>query len=89
MGGPPKGSPQTPSASRVGCHRFCRVFLALFREAPRSADAIAATDVELIVINNDRLDWLMQNRPQVAREMVRRLSEWVVRTDRERALSNR
>jgi len=63
--------------------------LALFREAPRSADAIAATDVELIVINNDRLDWLMQNRPQVAREMVRRLSEWVVRTDRERALSNR
>jgi len=63
--------------------------LALFRDTTRSADAVAATDVVLIVINNDRLDWLMQNRPQVAREMVRRLSEWVVRTDRERALSNR
>ena len=47
------------------------------------------TDVELIVINNDRLDWLLENRPQVAKEVVRRLSEWVVRTDRERALSNR
>ena len=63
--------------------------LALFREAPRSADAVAATDVELIVINNDRLDWLIRNRPQVTREVVRRLSDLVVRTDRERALSKR
>jgi len=63
--------------------------LALFRDATRSADAVAATDVVLIVINNDRLDWLISNRPQVTREVVRRLAEWVVRTDRERALSNR
>jgi S1-C subfamily serine protease/rhodanese-related sulfurtransferase len=63
--------------------------MALFREAPRSADAIAATDVELIVINNDRLDWLIRNRPQLTKEVVRRLSNWVVQTDRERALSNR
>jgi S1-C subfamily serine protease/rhodanese-related sulfurtransferase len=61
--------------------------MALFREAPRSADAIAATDVELIVINNDRLDWLIRNRPQLTKEVVRRLSNWVVQTDRERALS--
>jgi len=63
--------------------------MALFREAPRSADAVAATDVELIVINNDRLDWLIRNRPQLTKEVVRRLSNWVVQTDRERALSNR
>jgi len=63
--------------------------LALFRDTTRSADAVAATDVVLIVINNDRLDWLISNRPQVTREVVRRLAEWVVRTDRERALSNR
>src|SRR5215470_1103256 len=63
--------------------------MALFREAPRSADAAAATEVELIVINNDRLDWLIRNRPQLTKEVVRRLSNWVVQTDRERALSNR
>src|SRR5205823_9473343 len=42
MGGPPKGSPQTPSASRVGCHRFCHVFLALFALSPRRAEAAGA-----------------------------------------------
>ena len=63
--------------------------IALFREARRSADAVAATDVELLVIKNERLDWLIQNRPQLTREIVRRLSNWVVQTDRERALSNR
>src|SRR5207245_3602314 len=63
--------------------------LALFREGPRSADAVAATDVELMVINNDRLDWLIRNRPQLTKELVRRLSDMVVKTDRERALSNR
>jgi len=63
--------------------------LALFREGPRSADAVAATDVELMVINNDRLDWLIRNRPQLTKEVVRRLSDMVVKTDRERALSNR
>ena len=50
---------------------------------------IAATDVELIIINNDRLDWLIRNRPQLTREVVRRLSSWVVQTDRERAVSKR
>jgi S1-C subfamily serine protease/rhodanese-related sulfurtransferase len=63
--------------------------IALFRDARRSADAVAATDVELLVIKNERLDWLIHNRPQLTREIVRRLSNWVVQTDRERALSNR
>ena len=63
--------------------------IALFREARRSADAVAVTDVELLVIKNERLDWLIRNRPQLTREIVRRLANWVVQTDRERALSNR
>jgi rhodanese-related sulfurtransferase len=63
--------------------------IALFRDARRSADAVAATDVELLVIKNERLDWLIHNRPQLTREIVRQLSNWVVQTDRERALSNR
>jgi S1-C subfamily serine protease/rhodanese-related sulfurtransferase len=63
--------------------------VALFREARRSADAVAATDVELLVIKNERLDWLIRNRPQLTREIVRQLANWVVQTDRERALSNR
>jgi rhodanese-related sulfurtransferase len=63
--------------------------MALFRSAPRSADAIAVNDVELLVLKNDKLDWLIRNRPQLTMEVVRRLSNWVVQTDRERALSNR
>ena len=43
------------------------------------------TDVELLVIKNERLDWLIRNRPQLTIELVRRLSNWVVQTDRERA----
>jgi S1-C subfamily serine protease/rhodanese-related sulfurtransferase len=63
--------------------------MALFRQAPRSANAIAATDVELLVIKNERLDWLIRNRPQLTTEVIKRLSNWVVQTDRERALANR
>jgi len=58
--------------------------MALFRKAPRSASAIAATDVELLIIKNERLDWLIRNRPQLTIEILKRLSEWVVATDRER-----
>jgi rhodanese-related sulfurtransferase len=63
--------------------------LGLFRSAPRSADAVAATTVELLVLKLERLDWLIRNRPQLTAEVVRRLANWVVQTDRERALSNR
>jgi S1-C subfamily serine protease/rhodanese-related sulfurtransferase len=81
-----EGLPKTLSTLRQG-DLFGEI--ALFREARRSADAVATTDVELLVITNERLDWLIQNRPQLTREIVRRLSNWVVQTDRERALSSR
>jgi len=58
--------------------------LALFRSAPRSADAVAATNVELIVIKNERLEWLIRNRPQLTIEVLKRLSDLIVRTDTER-----
>src|SRR5215813_5488491 len=58
--------------------------MALFRKAPRSASALAGTDVELLVIKNERLEWLIRNRPQLTIEILKRLSEWVVSTDRER-----
>jgi rhodanese-related sulfurtransferase len=59
--------------------------MALFREGPRSADAIAQTQVELLVIKDERLDWLIRNRPQLTIEVLRRLSNWIVQSDRERA----
>jgi rhodanese-related sulfurtransferase len=59
--------------------------MALFRADLRSADAVAQTDVELLVIKNERLDWLIRNRPQLTMEVLRRLSNWVAQTDRERA----
>lgn len=59
--------------------------MALFRKAPRSASALAATEVEVLVIRNERLEWLIRNRPQVTLEILRRLSDLVVATDRERS----
>ncbi|HEU4366653.1 MAG TPA: cyclic nucleotide-binding domain-containing protein [Methylomirabilota bacterium] len=63
--------------------------LSLFRGAPRSADLIAQTDVELLVIKDERLDWLIRNRPQLTIEVLRRLANLVVQTDPERAHSSR
>ncbi|HYB73125.1 MAG TPA: cyclic nucleotide-binding domain-containing protein, partial [Candidatus Sulfotelmatobacter sp.] len=51
--------------------------MALFRKAPRSANAVAATDVELLVIRGEQLDWLIRNRPQFTLEILKRLSDWV------------
>ncbi len=59
--------------------------MALFRKSPRSADAVAGTDVELLVIQNERLEWLIRNRPQLTVEILKRLSEWVVVGDKDRA----
>ncbi len=59
--------------------------MALFRKASRSAAAIAATDVELLVVRSERLDWLIRNRPQLTLEVLKRLSDQVVSTDRDRA----
>jgi S1-C subfamily serine protease/rhodanese-related sulfurtransferase len=59
--------------------------MALFRRAPRSASAVAATDVELLVVRGERLEWLIRNRPQLTLEVLKRLSDQVVSADRERA----
>ena len=59
--------------------------IGLFRKGPRSATAAAAEDVELLVIKDERLEWLVRNRPQLAIELLRRLSNLVVATDQERA----
>jgi S1-C subfamily serine protease/rhodanese-related sulfurtransferase len=59
--------------------------MAVFRgNAHRSASAIAAEDVELLVIKEERLEWLVRNRPQLALELLKRLSNLVVATDLER-----
>lgn len=59
--------------------------LGLFRGGPRSASAVAVTDVELLVIKSERLDWLIGNRPQLTKELLRKLSNLIVSTDAERA----
>ena len=59
--------------------------MGLFRQGGRSADAIAASDVELLVLKGERLDWLIRNRPQLTLEIIKRLSNWVVQSDETRA----
>jgi S1-C subfamily serine protease/rhodanese-related sulfurtransferase len=59
--------------------------IGLFRKGPRSATAVAVDDVELLVIKDERLEWLVRNRPQLAIELLRRLANLVVATDQERA----
>lgn len=56
--------------------------MALFRKAPRSAGAVAATEVQLLVVRTAQLDWLIRNRPQLTIEIFKRLSEWVAQPDR-------
>jgi S1-C subfamily serine protease/rhodanese-related sulfurtransferase len=59
--------------------------IGLFRKGPRSATAVAADSVELLVIKDERLEWLVMNRPKLALELLKRLSNLVVATDQERA----
>jgi rhodanese-related sulfurtransferase len=59
--------------------------MALFRKGNRSATVVAAEDVELLVIKEERLEWLIRNRPQLALELLKNLSNLVVATDQERA----
>jgi S1-C subfamily serine protease/rhodanese-related sulfurtransferase len=59
--------------------------MALFRGSRRSAAAVAADDVELLVIKEERLEWLVLNRPRLALELLKNLSNLVVSTDQERA----
>jgi CRP-like cAMP-binding protein len=53
--------------------------MALFRKGKRSADIVAATDVDLLVIKNERLEWLIHNRPEVTMEILKSLSDAVAR----------
>jgi len=59
--------------------------IGLFRKGPRSATAIAAEDVELLVLKEERLEWLVLNRPRLALELLKNLSNLVVATDQERS----
>jgi len=59
--------------------------MALFRKGPRSASAVATADTELLIIKEERLEWLIRNRPQLTVELLKRLSNLVVATDQERA----
>jgi S1-C subfamily serine protease/rhodanese-related sulfurtransferase len=59
--------------------------IGLFRKGPRSATAIAAEDVELLVLKEERLEWLVLNRPRLALELLKNLSNLVVATDQDRS----
>jgi CRP-like cAMP-binding protein len=52
--------------------------MALFRQAPRSATAVAVTEVELLVMRNERLEWLIQNRPELTLALLEHLSDQIV-----------
>jgi S1-C subfamily serine protease/rhodanese-related sulfurtransferase len=52
--------------------------MALFRHAPRSAAAVAVTEVELLVMRNERLEWLIRNRPELTLELLKHLSDQIV-----------
>jgi S1-C subfamily serine protease/rhodanese-related sulfurtransferase len=58
--------------------------MALFRKAPRSASAVAVTDAELLVVQNERLEWLIRNRPELTIELLKRLSDQIVSRDTDR-----
>lgn len=55
--------------------------MALFRHAPRSAAAVAVTAVELLVMRNERLEWLIRNRPELTLELLKHLSDQVASMD--------
>jgi CRP-like cAMP-binding protein len=57
--------------------------MALFRKERRSADIVAATDVDLLVIKQERLEWLIHNRPEVTVEILKSLSDDVARANRQ------
>jgi hypothetical protein len=44
--------------------------------------AVAATDVELLVIRQERLEWLIRNRPQLTREILKRLADMLAKSER-------
>ena len=71
----------------LGHHKEGDLFgeCALFRKAPARPMLSRSADVELLIIQNERLDWLDPQPPALTIELLRRLSEWVVMSDRDRA----
>jgi rhodanese-related sulfurtransferase len=51
--------------------------MALFRKGKRAADVVATTDVSLLVVKQERLEWLIRNRAEVTLEILKRLSDAV------------
>src|SRR5207247_2492975 len=45
--------------------------MALFRKGARSASAVATSDTELLIIRDERLEWLIRNRPQLTIEVLK------------------
>src|SRR5262249_27739450 len=54
---------------------------AIFRNARRSADIVATSPTEVLVIKQERLDWLIRNRPQLTMEVLKSLAEAAVSND--------
>jgi CRP-like cAMP-binding protein len=64
--------------------------LALFRNAPRSASAVAAGPVTLIVIPANRLDHMVRSNPSLAVAMIRQLANRMLEAeDRARQIEAR
>lgn len=55
--------------------------IALFSQTPRSADAVAESDVTLFVIPGDRLDHFVRNNPSLAVDLIRNLSRCVLEAE--------
>ena len=48
---------------------------------------VATSATELLVIKQERLDWLIRNRPQLTMEVLKRLAEAAVANDANRGKS--
>lgn len=49
--------------------------MAVLEDAPRSADAIAHTDVRLLVINGSKFDEMLRKNPEIAVRIIRKYSK--------------
>ena len=64
--------------------------LALFRNAPRSANAVAAEPVTLLLIPSDRLEHLVRSNPALAIAIIKQLATRMLEAeDRARAAEER
>jgi CRP-like cAMP-binding protein len=64
--------------------------LALFRNAPRSANAVAADTVTLMLIPSNRLEHLVRSNPALALALIKQLASRMLEAeDRARALEDR